>query len=113
MVFQGDASLEDNVPPYGAPYCQQTDVPAADLTQLGISSSPYSGTSKIDQYARILFPLAFAGFNLVYWVVYLSKDTMELNRSLWNFTHKEISGEQRLCLIDILKINVVSLLLEQ
>lgn len=82
MVFQGDASLEDNVPPYGAPYCQQTDVPAADLTQLGISSSPYSGTSKIDQYARILFPLAFAGFNLVYWVVYLSKDTMELNRSL-------------------------------
>ncbi|XP_040200662.1 gamma-aminobutyric acid receptor subunit alpha-6 isoform X2 [Rana temporaria] len=82
MVSQGDVSLEDNVPPYGAPYCQQTDVPAADLTQLGISSSPYSGTSKIDQYARILFPLAFAGFNLVYWVVYLSKDTMELNRSV-------------------------------
>ncbi|XP_077330220.1 gamma-aminobutyric acid receptor subunit alpha-6 isoform X1 [Lithobates pipiens] len=82
MVSQGDVSLEDNVPPYGAPYCQQTDVPAADLTQLGISSSPHSGTSKIDQYARILFPLAFAGFNLVYWVVYLSKDTMELNRSV-------------------------------
>ncbi|XP_072256813.1 gamma-aminobutyric acid receptor subunit alpha-6 isoform X1 [Pyxicephalus adspersus] len=82
MVSQSDISLEDNIPPHGAPYCQQTDVPAADLTQLGISSSPYSGTSKIDQYARILFPLAFAGFNLVYWVVYLSKDTMELNRSI-------------------------------
>lgn len=82
MVSQGDVSLEDNVAPYGVPYCQQTDVPTADLTQLGISSSPYSGTSKIDQYARILFPLAFAGFNLVYWVVYLSKDTMELNRSV-------------------------------
>uniref|UniRef100_U3KGH0 Gamma-aminobutyric acid type A receptor subunit alpha6 n=1 Tax=Ficedula albicollis TaxID=59894 RepID=U3KGH0_FICAL len=35
------------------------------------------GASKIDQYSRILFPVAFAGFNLVYWVVYLSKDTME------------------------------------
>ncbi|XP_068133924.1 gamma-aminobutyric acid receptor subunit alpha-6 isoform X2 [Hyperolius riggenbachi] len=81
MVSQGDISLEDNIPPYGAPYCQQADVPEADLTQLGIgiSSSPYSGTSKIDQYARILFPVSFAGFNLVYWVVYLSKDTMELN----------------------------------
>ncbi|XP_044309720.1 gamma-aminobutyric acid receptor subunit alpha-6 [Varanus komodoensis] len=38
---------------------------------------PIGGTSKIDQYSRILFPVAFAGFNLVYWVVYLSKDTME------------------------------------
>ncbi|XP_061312559.1 gamma-aminobutyric acid receptor subunit alpha-6 isoform X1 [Pezoporus flaviventris] len=38
---------------------------------------PVGGTSKIDQYSRILFPVAFAGFNLVYWVVYLSKDTME------------------------------------
>lgn len=37
------------------------------------------GASKIDQYSRILFPLAFAGFNLVYWVVYLSKDTMEVS----------------------------------
>uniref|UniRef100_A0A8C8RG08 Gamma-aminobutyric acid type A receptor subunit alpha6 n=1 Tax=Pelusios castaneus TaxID=367368 RepID=A0A8C8RG08_9SAUR len=43
---------------------------------------PIGGTSKIDQYSRILFPVAFAGFNLVYWVVYLSKDTMEVSISL-------------------------------
>nr|XP_020451218.1 gamma-aminobutyric acid receptor subunit alpha-6-like [Monopterus albus] len=33
-------------------------------------------TSKIDKYARILFPVSFGAFNMVYWVVYLSKDTM-------------------------------------
>uniref|UniRef100_A0A667YRC2 Gamma-aminobutyric acid type A receptor subunit alpha4 n=1 Tax=Myripristis murdjan TaxID=586833 RepID=A0A667YRC2_9TELE len=32
--------------------------------------------SKIDKYARILFPVSFGAFNMVYWVVYLSKDTM-------------------------------------
>ncbi|KAG9272576.1 gamma-aminobutyric acid receptor subunit alpha-4 [Astyanax mexicanus] len=35
------------------------------------------GTSKIDKYARILFPVSFGAFNMVYWVVYLSKDTMQ------------------------------------
>ncbi|KAM7333265.1 hypothetical protein ACRRTK_006585 [Alexandromys fortis] len=40
------------------------------------------GSSKIDQYSRILFPVAFAGFNLVYWIVYLSKDTMEVSGSV-------------------------------
>ncbi|KAM4677802.1 gamma-aminobutyric acid receptor subunit alpha-6 isoform 2-T2 [Discoglossus pictus] len=78
----GDISLEDNIPICRAPYYQQTYVATPDLTQLGISSNPQVGTSKIDQYARILFPVAFAGFNLVYWVVYLSKDTMELNRNI-------------------------------
>ncbi|XP_076850237.1 gamma-aminobutyric acid receptor subunit alpha-6a isoform X2 [Brachyhypopomus gauderio] len=33
--------------------------------------------SPIDQYARVLFPLAFGFFNLTYWYIYLSKDTME------------------------------------
>uniref|UniRef100_H2ZZI4 Gamma-aminobutyric acid type A receptor subunit alpha4 n=1 Tax=Latimeria chalumnae TaxID=7897 RepID=H2ZZI4_LATCH len=40
-----------------------------------------SGTSKIDKYARILFPVTFGAFNMVYWVVYLSKDTMEKTES--------------------------------
>ncbi|ELK33627.1 Gamma-aminobutyric acid receptor subunit alpha-4 [Myotis davidii] len=43
---------------------------------------PGSGTSKIDKYARILFPVTFGAFNMVYWVVYLSKDTMEKSESL-------------------------------
>uniref|UniRef100_A0A3B4TPD9 Gamma-aminobutyric acid type A receptor subunit alpha6a n=1 Tax=Seriola dumerili TaxID=41447 RepID=A0A3B4TPD9_SERDU len=36
-----------------------------------------AGTSPIDMYARVLFPLAFALFNLIYWYIYLAKDTME------------------------------------
>ncbi|XP_069487821.1 gamma-aminobutyric acid receptor subunit alpha-4 isoform X3 [Ambystoma mexicanum] len=43
--------------------------------------APFSGTSKIDKYARILFPVTFGAFNMVYWVVYLSKDTMEKSES--------------------------------
>ncbi|KAG8579099.1 hypothetical protein GDO81_010715 [Engystomops pustulosus] len=81
-VSQGNASLEDNLASYSTSYYPQMDAPPADFSQLGISSSHFSGTSKIDQYARILFPLSFAGFNLVYWVVYLSKDTMEINSSV-------------------------------
>ncbi|MEE6478785.1 hypothetical protein FKM82_011999 [Ascaphus truei] len=76
------SSFEDNMSSYRAPYCQKNYIPTPDFTQLGISSTPNVGTSKIDQYARILFPVAFAGFNLVYWVVYLSKDTMELSRNI-------------------------------
>ncbi|XP_048851403.1 gamma-aminobutyric acid receptor subunit alpha-4 isoform X4 [Brienomyrus brachyistius] len=43
-------------------------------------SNGLSGTSIIDKYARILFPLSFGAFNLVYWIVYLTKDTMEPSR---------------------------------
>ena len=39
-----------------------------------------AGTSPIDQYSRVLFPLTFALFNIVYWSMYLSKDTMEKPR---------------------------------
>ncbi|KAM9332907.1 LOW QUALITY PROTEIN: gamma-aminobutyric acid receptor subunit alpha-6 [Pholidichthys leucotaenia] len=38
-----------------------------------------TGTSIIDKYSRILFP-SFGAFNLVYWIVYLTKDTMEMTR---------------------------------
>ncbi|XP_073437110.1 gamma-aminobutyric acid receptor subunit alpha-6 isoform X1 [Dendrobates tinctorius] len=82
MVSQGNVSIEDNLPSFGASYCSQLEAPPADLSQLGMSTSTLNGTSKIDQYARILFPVAFAAFNLVYWVVYLSKDTMEINSSV-------------------------------
>ncbi|XP_055034239.2 gamma-aminobutyric acid receptor subunit alpha-6a [Misgurnus anguillicaudatus] len=41
-----------------------------------------AGTSAIDTYARILFPLAFGIFNLVYWYIYLTKDTMEEAREI-------------------------------
>ncbi|XP_061541772.1 gamma-aminobutyric acid receptor subunit alpha-4 [Phycodurus eques] len=40
------------------------------------STAGMGGTSKIDKYARIFFPVSFGAFNMVYWVVYLSKDTM-------------------------------------
>ncbi|KAM3925404.1 gamma-aminobutyric acid receptor subunit alpha-6 [Leptodactylus fuscus] len=82
MVSQGNVSLDDNLPSYDVSYCPQSGAPPADFSQLGMTSSHLSGTSKIDQYARILFPVAFAGFNLVYWVVYLSKDTMEISSSV-------------------------------
>ncbi|XP_036431239.1 gamma-aminobutyric acid receptor subunit alpha-6a [Colossoma macropomum] len=41
-----------------------------------------AGLSPIDKYARILFPLAFAVFNIIYWFIYLSKDTIEQARSI-------------------------------
>lgn len=33
----------------------------------------YNSVSKIDQVARVLFPLLFALFNAAYWWTYLSK----------------------------------------
>lgn len=55
---------------------------ASQSQPISIPPPALGGTSKIDQYSRILFPVAFAGFNLVYWVVYLSKDTMEVSTSV-------------------------------
>uniref|UniRef100_S4RDC4 Neurotransmitter-gated ion-channel transmembrane domain-containing protein n=1 Tax=Petromyzon marinus TaxID=7757 RepID=S4RDC4_PETMA len=33
----------------------------------------YNSVSKVDKLSRILFPLLFASFNLVYWATYLNK----------------------------------------
>uniref|UniRef100_A0A8C4X175 Gamma-aminobutyric acid type A receptor subunit alpha6b n=1 Tax=Eptatretus burgeri TaxID=7764 RepID=A0A8C4X175_EPTBU len=57
----------------------QTQAPTTATTTSGPPPAPPAspGTSKIDKYARILFPVSFAVFNMVYWVIYLSKDTME------------------------------------
>lgn len=44
-----------------------------------------AGTSAIDTYARVLFPLAFGIFNLFYWYIYLTKDTMGKPRSVHLF----------------------------
>uniref|UniRef100_A0A8C9SVW1 Gamma-aminobutyric acid type A receptor subunit alpha6a n=1 Tax=Scleropages formosus TaxID=113540 RepID=A0A8C9SVW1_SCLFO len=53
-------------------------VPAFFLQGSAIPANAFMGdTSPIDKYARILFPLSFGAFNLIYWVVYLTKDTME------------------------------------
>lgn len=43
------------------------------------------GVSKIDKYVRIFFLVIFGVFNMVYWVVYLSKDIMEKLESLMWF----------------------------
>ncbi|KAL4631218.1 gamma-aminobutyric acid receptor subunit alpha-6-like [Arapaima gigas] len=53
-------------------------VPAFFLQGSAIPAHAFMpGTSPIDKYARIFFPLSFGAFNLIYWVVYLTKDTME------------------------------------
>ncbi|XP_068015563.1 gamma-aminobutyric acid receptor subunit alpha-6 isoform X1 [Melanerpes formicivorus] len=71
VASQTEQSPEASITSNTASQCQPVSVPPpAPPPAIG-------GTSKIDQYSRILFPVAFAGFNLVYWVVYLSKDTME------------------------------------
>ncbi|XP_039246914.1 gamma-aminobutyric acid receptor subunit alpha-6 isoform X2 [Pipra filicauda] len=73
VTSQAEQSPEASIISNTASQCQAVSVPPSAPPQ----PPAIGGASKIDQYSRILFPVAFAGFNLVYWVVYLSKDTME------------------------------------
>ncbi|MBN3315890.1 GBRA4 protein, partial [Atractosteus spatula] len=82
-VFVGSASIQQLLGPKLEHIQMTGDKMEFNLKQASPSpaapaSTPTaSGTSKIDKYARILFPVSFGAFNMVYWVVYLSKDTME------------------------------------
>ncbi|XP_069778902.1 gamma-aminobutyric acid receptor subunit alpha-4 [Narcine bancroftii] len=77
---QCGATLEQSLPASGlfGPAPKHTSPTITVAAPAPPSASPAgAGTSKIDKYARILFPVTFGAFNMVYWVVYLSKDTME------------------------------------
>ncbi|XP_015200812.1 gamma-aminobutyric acid receptor subunit alpha-4 isoform X1 [Lepisosteus oculatus] len=82
-VFVGSASIQQLLGPklehiQMAGDKMEFNLKQASPTPAAPASTPTaSGTSKIDKYARILFPVSFGAFNMVYWVVYLSKDTME------------------------------------
>ncbi|XP_078255047.1 gamma-aminobutyric acid receptor subunit alpha-6-like isoform X1 [Rhinoraja longicauda] len=83
-VHRSGATLEQSLPasrlfgPAQKHSSPTTTIPTTMAAPAPPPASPASaGTSKIDKYARILFPVTFGAFNMVYWVVYLSKDTME------------------------------------
>uniref|UniRef100_A0A8C5IY80 Gamma-aminobutyric acid type A receptor alpha6 subunit n=1 Tax=Junco hyemalis TaxID=40217 RepID=A0A8C5IY80_JUNHY len=78
IASQAEQSPEPSIISNTASQCQPLPVPPPAPPQ----PPAIGGASKIDQYSRILFPVAFAGFNLVYWVVYLSKDTMEVSSKI-------------------------------
>lgn len=67
-----------------------------------------AGTSPIDLYARILFPLTFALFNLGYWYIYLTKETIDsamwvILFSLWYCLDNFDFYSSIVCLFDLAK----------
>ncbi|XP_069510374.1 gamma-aminobutyric acid receptor subunit alpha-6 [Ambystoma mexicanum] len=77
----GQMPPERKRPYYDSQYCEKMCLHHTDPA-FGHYPSNHGSTSKIDQYSRILFPMTFAGFNLLYWVVYLSKDNMEIRHDI-------------------------------
>ncbi|KPP75324.1 gamma-aminobutyric acid receptor subunit alpha-6-like, partial [Scleropages formosus] len=92
LASEEDDDADEGIPMPGDNRCPRTrrmsslrseqfmpvQVPAFFLQGSAIPANAFMGdTSPIDKYARILFPLSFGAFNLIYWVVYLTKDTME------------------------------------
>ncbi|XP_051810859.1 gamma-aminobutyric acid receptor subunit alpha-6a isoform X2 [Acanthochromis polyacanthus] len=87
-VSQSDSNPRESLKKRNHSVCRSEpgEAPALPIfLQQGSAFPPVpqlAGTSPIDAYARILFPLAFGLFNLTYWYSYLVKDTMEKARDV-------------------------------
>ncbi|XP_023124512.1 gamma-aminobutyric acid receptor subunit alpha-6a isoform X3 [Amphiprion ocellaris] len=87
-VSQSDSNPQEGLKKRNHSVCRSEpgEAPALPIfLQQGSAFPPIpqlAGTSPIDAYARILFPLAFGLFNLAYWYIYLVKDTMERARDV-------------------------------
>uniref|UniRef100_A0A3Q1F1F2 Gamma-aminobutyric acid type A receptor subunit alpha6a n=1 Tax=Acanthochromis polyacanthus TaxID=80966 RepID=A0A3Q1F1F2_9TELE len=88
IEFQSDSNPRESLKKRNHSVCRSEpgEAPALPIfLQQGSAFPPVpqlAGTSPIDAYARILFPLAFGLFNLTYWYSYLVKDTMEKARDV-------------------------------
>ena len=54
-------------------------VGAVHTVYTSLSSRVQSEAKRIDVISRIIFPLSFAGFNVLYWSYYLTKSHVNLN----------------------------------
>jgi gamma-aminobutyric acid receptor subunit alpha len=71
------SSLDDNYPSANA---RSDSIFEKLLTRMGVKKASmdvkfrnYDRVSRVDRYARVLYPLCFAFFNLIYWNYFLSK----------------------------------------
>ena len=60
--------------------CMKGSSKYRDLKLLATAGGSNS-VSNIDQLARVMFPMAFSGFHLFYWLTYLGPRTME---AMWH-----------------------------